>query len=105
MSLLARSRPLPAALSTVIVIEASPSSRGVNNRRAARPFRAAVYPLLAWLRRTKHPAEGTLPATAATGGTLQWKAHIICVPITLPQHRSDRHGSVSEHSRRPAPTP
>jgi hypothetical protein len=38
---------LLAALSAVIVIEASPSSRRVNNRRVARLFRAAVYPLLA----------------------------------------------------------
>ena len=26
-------------------------------------------------------------------GTPQWKAHIICVPITLPQHRSDHRGA------------
>ena len=33
-------------------------------------------------------------------GTPQWKAHIVCVPITLPQHRSDRQGSLRERSRR-----
>jgi hypothetical protein len=32
-------------------------------------------------------------------GTPQWKAHIICVPITLAQRRSDRHGTERERSR------
>lgn len=94
-----------AARSAVIVIEASSSSRGVNNRRAARLSRAAVYPLLAWLQMGEASREGNPAFHRRSRGTPQWKAHIICVPITLPQHRRDRQGSVRERSRRSRQTP